>query len=153
MNEFDFKTLGVVLSMLGGSSGIIAFKALFALPEVQASALDNAIISPVKPGKHWVRSKCKETLKSLFSPIRLFLSILYLGILAGFAYALLAGPENIFTSELYGPLADPLKVGERVLYATMFAQLACVYAWFVALPAWHAWLSVTRAKRWLRERG
>jgi len=152
MADFDFKTIGVVLSFLVGDAGIATFKELFALPKERAMELAAALDSPLTTGVSWARSQRKEIICALLSPIRLFLSISYLLVLAGFAYLLLKGPQNVLDSASWGLLAEPLTSGEWVLYAVMLTQMAVVYAWLVALPAWRGWLIIPRATYWLWKR-
>jgi ribosomal protein S28E/S33 len=150
MTEVYFKTIGVVLGLLGGSGGINVFKEKFAEPRTEGKVLVNAIDGVVAVGELWVRDQRRKVIFSLLSPIRLLLSIAYLAILGCAAYLLITGPENVLQKDAWGPLAEELTLGELVLYSVMLAQLAVVYAWLVAIPAAQGWLAFVKASLWLR---
>lgn len=149
MATFDFKDIGVVIGLLGGSAGVAVFKDLFASPRERAKELANALDSPLTIGKSWVSDQRKRIFKALCSPLRLFLSILYFLILVCFLILLLIGPQNVLASASWGSLAEPLTKGEFVLYAIMHIQLSAVYIWLVVLPAYRGWSVIIRATYWL----
>ena len=149
MATFDFKDIGVVIGLLGGSAGIAVFKDLFASPRERAKELANALDSPLTIGKSWVSDQRKRIFKALCLSFRLLLSIFYFLILVGFPILLFIGPQNILDPALWGPLAEPLTKGELVIYAIMHIQLSAVYVWLVVVPAYRGWSVIIRATYWL----
>lgn len=151
MAEFDFKDVGVILGLIAGGLG--TFGSVFARPQQPARDLRDALESARQPGEIWVRSQRRQLLKILVSPLYLGLALFYLIILTALVYLVWAGPENVLDPASWGTLAEPLKLGEQVVYALLILPVAVLYVWKVLSPMWTGWKAVLGACSWLQGKG
>ncbi|MBN2545209.1 MAG: hypothetical protein JXB50_05380 [Spirochaetes bacterium] len=116
MNEFDFKNWYIILAIFVAHI-YRHYSLLDKIPE-EKEKLKNAI-KDYKSGQanpDGINSRCKKLKKTIFNVDTIILHLLAFIILIAFIIIILDIPKKLLDAANFGPLAEPILLGEKVIY-------------------------------------